>query len=290
MTHVIGIDIGSTYTKVIIIDGDRRVVARGLAPTGFDLPKALAAARADALSTAGLRLEDLDYVACTGYGRHMVEGRDIAITELTCHARGAAHLFPAVRTILDIGGQDIKAIRLDDHHRVRMFRLNDKCAAGTGKFLERTARYLGHSTADVAPLAEASEHPTTISSVCTVFAESEVINHLSRGEKQEDIMNGAVIALAGRAVQLMKRVGMAPEYALTGGMTRNKAMIRAVEAALGAKVHIPPHDLGQFNGALGAALLGLSRLSSGGARAVHDGDAVGDSEAALSPAAERETA
>jgi (R)-2-hydroxyacyl-CoA dehydratese activating ATPase len=170
------------------------------------------------------------------------------------------HLFPDTRTILDIGGQDIKAIKVDDQGRVKAFRLNDKCAAGTGAFLEKTARYLGLTTEDIGPYALRSTSPKSISSVCAVFAESEVINHLSNGIPAEDIMMGAMISLGGRAIQLMRRVGLEPGYMLTGGMTRNEAMVKALGEALGEQFHLAPNGLGQLNGAYGAAYLGLRRV------------------------------
>jgi predicted CoA-substrate-specific enzyme activase len=170
------------------------------------------------------------------------------------------HLFPDTRTILDIGGQDIKAIKVDGEGRVKAFRLNDKCAAGTGAFLEKTARYLGLTTQDIGPYAMRSTDPKSISSVCAVFAESEVISHLSNGIPAEDIMMGAMISLGGRAVQLMRRVGLEPGFMLTGGMTRNEAMVRALEQALGERFHVAPNGLGQLNGAYGAAYLGLRRV------------------------------
>jgi (R)-2-hydroxyacyl-CoA dehydratese activating ATPase len=154
------------------------------------------------------------------------------------------HLFPDTRTILDIGGQDIKAIKVDDQGRVKAFRLNDKCAAGTGAFLEKTARYLGLTTEDIGPYALRSTSPKSISSVCAVFAESEVINHLSNGIPAEDIMMGAMISLGGRAIQLMRRVGLEPGYMLT----------------VGEQFHVAPNGLGQLNGAYGAAYLGLRRV------------------------------
>src|SRR6185437_5497557 len=144
--------------------------------------------------------------------------------------------------------------------RVKAFRLNDKCAAGTGAFLEKTARYLGLTTDDIGPYASRSTHPKPVSSVCAVFAESEVISHLANGVPAEDIMMGAMVALGGRAVQLMRRVGLEPGFMLTGGMTRNSAMIKALEENLKAKLSVAPDGLGQLNGALGAALLGLRRV------------------------------
>jgi predicted CoA-substrate-specific enzyme activase len=257
---VAGIDIGSTYTKTVLLDERHTVRATAIRRSGYKPADAAAGVFEDLAANAGIEQEDITYVATTGYGRYMVPFRHTQITELTCHAVATSYHFPAVRTILDIGGQDIKAIRIDERGRVRAFRLNDKCAAGTGAFLEKTARYLGLSTADIATFALRSTHPVEISSVCAVFAESEVINHLASGIAPEDIMQGAISALAGRSVQLMKRVGLDRDYALAGGMTNNPAMVAALETRLSTPLHLPPHGLGQLNGAFGAALLGLRRV------------------------------
>ena len=258
--YVAGIDIGSTYSKAILIDDQRKVVGKAVRRTGFKLNQASEGVFDELLANAGVGRADVTYVAATGYGRHTVAFRHTQVTELTAHAHAAVHLFPDTRTILDIGGQDIKAIRVDGDGRVRAFRLNDKCAAGTGAFLEKTARYLGLTTADIGPYALRSTDPKEVSSVCAVFAESEVINHLANGVPAEDIMMGAMVALGGRAVQLMRRVGLEPGYMLTGGMTHNAAMIKALEDNLKGKFNIAPDGLGQLNGAMGAALLGLRRV------------------------------
>ena len=260
MILVAGIDIGSTYTKAVMMDETRGVRATAIRRSGYKPAAAAAAVYEDLLANAGVAREEVTYIATSGYGRYMVPFRHTQITELTCHALAMVYHFPQVRTILDIGGQDIKAIRIDEGGRVRAFRLNDKCAAGTGAFLEKTARYLGLTTADIGPFALRSTRLVEISSVCAVFAESEVINHLSTGIAPEDIMQGAISALAGRALQLMKRVGLEKEFALAGGMTQNAAMVAALEAKLGAPLHLPPQGLGQFNGAFGAVLLGLRRV------------------------------
>lgn len=259
MILVVGIDIGSTYAKAVMMDETKGVRATAIRRSGYKPAIAAAAVYEDLLANAGVAKEEVTYVATSGYGRYMVPFRHTQITELTCHAFATAYHFPQVRTILDIGGQDIKAIRIDERGRVRAFRLNDKCAAGTGAFLEKTARYLGLMTGDIGPYALRSTKPVEISSVCAVFAESEVINHLSTGVAPEDIMQGAIAALAGRAVQLMKRVILEKDFALAGGMTQNAAMVAAIEAKLGAPLSLPPLGLGQFNGAFGAALLGLRR-------------------------------
>ena len=260
MIRVVGIDVGATYTKALAMDETRRVLGRSMVKTGFNLAGAAERGYADVVSDAGLEDGDIDYVASTGYGRYVVPMRDLQITELTCHAKGAWHQFPNTRTVLDVGGQTVKAIKLDDRGKVRSFRLNDKCAAGTGAFLEKTARYMGLDPAEIGSLAMVSQKPVTISSVCAVFAESEVINHLTSGTKPEDIMYGAVLSLAGRAHQLMKRVGMEPEFTFCGGMSRNEAFVKAIKHELGAPVNVPDGDLGHFNGALGAGLLALDRV------------------------------
>ncbi|HEU5438013.1 MAG TPA: acyl-CoA dehydratase activase [Ktedonobacterales bacterium] len=257
---IAGIDIGSTYTKTVLLDQTRTVRATAIRRSGYKPAVAAAAVFDDVLAAAGIGKDEVTYVATTGYGRYMVPFRHTQITELTCHAVATSYHFPSVRTILDIGGQDIKAIRIDERGRVRAFRLNDKCAAGTGAFLEKTSRYLGLTTADIGPYALRATQPVEISSVCAVFAESEVINHLAGGVTPENIMQGAIVALGGRAVQLMKRVGLEADCALAGGMTNNAAMVAALEGRLGAPLKLPPDGLGQLNGAFGAALLGLRRV------------------------------
>jgi predicted CoA-substrate-specific enzyme activase len=260
MIRVLGLDIGATYTKGLVLTEERVVVGRSMVKTGFNLSGAAQRGYAEVLDDAGLAETEVDYVAATGYGRYVAPMRDIQITELTCHGKGAVFLFPNTRTVLDVGGQTVKAIKLDERGKVRSFRLNDKCAAGTGAFLEKTARYLGVDPVDIGSLAMASQDPVTISSVCAVFAESEVINHLTAGTQPEDIMYGAVLSLAGKARQLMKRVGMEPEFTFCGGMSRNQAFVKALKQALAAPINVPDGEMGHFNGALGAGLLALDRV------------------------------
>ncbi|GBD28222.1 2-hydroxyisocaproyl-CoA dehydratase activator [bacterium HR31] len=256
---VAGIDVGATYTKVVLCD-DGRVVGRSLLPTGFNFARAAERALSAALEGAGLRREDVGYVAATGYGRHMVPFRDLALTDLTAQAWAIHRLYPDARTILDIGGQNVKAIRVDERGRVRAFRLNDKCAAGSGAFLEKTMRYMGYTAADIARLAEAAQDPAVVSSVCAVFAESEVINHLVAGRSAEDVCAGAIVALAGRAGQLVKRLRGEPLYVLTGGLTRVPLMRRCLEQDLRVSFVVPPEEEGVYAAALGAAQLAQERL------------------------------
>ena len=260
MTVTAGIDVGSTYTKAIVVDEDNRILARDIRPTGFKLTEVSRSAYLSCLSEAGVKESDVAYVIGTGIGRHQVEFKDIHVTDLTAGARGAGLLFPGTRTLLDVGGQTMKSSRLDETFKVVSFRLTDKCAGGTGAFLEKTARYMGFSTEEIGPLMVTSKEPVTISGVCAVFAESEVINHLSQGTPPSDIMQGAIESLVGRSVQLMKRVKAQPEYTLIGGILRFETMVQSVREQLKSEVNVPGPELVQFVPALGAALLGQRRL------------------------------
>jgi predicted CoA-substrate-specific enzyme activase len=260
MTFTAGIDVGSTYTKAIIINEQREILAREQRPTGFKLSEVSRAVYQHCLSQAGLNESDVKYVVATGIGRHQVEFKDIHVTDLTASARGAGFLFPGTRTILDVGGQTMKSSRIDDTFKVLSFRLNDKCAAGTGAFLEKTARYMGFTTQEIGPLMATSKEPVPISGVCAVFAESEVINHLSLGTPPSDIMQGAIESLVGRSVQLMRRVKAEPQYTLIGGILRFQTMANSVRDQLDSDVNVPDPDMVQFVAALGAAILGRRRL------------------------------
>jgi (R)-2-hydroxyacyl-CoA dehydratese activating ATPase len=261
MPYTAGIDVGSTYTKAVILDGANAQVGRALVKTGFRLGEAASRALQQALEQASLAQTDLAYIATTGYGRYQVAFRNVHVTDLTAAARGAQHLFPNTRTILDVGGQTMKASRVDEAAKVKSFRLNDKCAAGTGAFLEKTARYMGFNTEEIGPLAATSKTAVPISGVCAVFAESEVINWLSQGSSPADIMHGAIVSLVDRSVQLMKRVQMEPEVTLIGGILRFETMARVVREKLAMNVNVPDGELVQFVSALGAALLARHRLN-----------------------------
>jgi predicted CoA-substrate-specific enzyme activase len=261
MSYTVGIDVGSTYTKAAVLDEDARAVGRSMLKTGFKLAEAARRAYDGALQDAGLVETDVSYLIATGYGRFQVRFADVHVTDLTAAARGARLLFPGTRTILDVGGQTMKATRVNEQSKVRSFRLNDKCAAGTGAFLEKTARYLGYTIEEIGPLAAMSKSPAAISGVCAVFAESEVINHLSQGVSPSDIMQGAILSLVDRSLQLMRRVQLEPEYTLVGGILRFETMGRSLVERLGAAVNVPDGDLAQFVSALGAAWLGRQRLA-----------------------------
>jgi len=255
-----GIDCGSTYTKAAILSEEGELLGTGISPTGFKLHDVSDATLEAALEEAGVERSSLAYLAATGYGRSRISFRDVQATDLTAQAWGTRWFFPETRTVLDVGGQTMKAMRLDDRGKVRSFRLNDKCAAGTGAFLEKTARYLGHSIQEIGPLVEYAEEPVPISGVCAVFAESEVINHVSNGAQPADIMHGAMESLIERSVRLMKRVQMEPEFTLVGGIMRFPTMVRVMREQLGHDVNVPPEPLVQFTAAIGAAVLARRRL------------------------------
>ncbi|MCP3939547.1 MAG: 2-hydroxyglutaryl-CoA dehydratase [Actinomycetia bacterium] len=260
MTITAGLDIGSTYSKAVIAVDGNEIIGKALAPTGFKLREIAHQVYDQALADAGISRDDISYVIATGEGRHQVDFKDLHVTDLTASARGACHLFPGTRTILDVGGQTMKASRVDSVAKVESFRLNDKCAAGTGAFLEKTARYMGYDTAEINVLMTTSKDPVPISGVCAVFAESEVINHLSLGTAPADIMQGAIESLTGRSVQLMKRVRAEPEYTLVGGILRFETMARSVSKVLDSEVNVPEGEMVQFVSALGCAILANRRL------------------------------
>ena len=261
MTFTVGIDVGSTYTKALVLNDQYEIVGRSMNRTGFKLAEVSRSTYEQALAEAGLNATDVSYIVATGFGRHQVGFSDVAVTDLTASARGANHLFPGTRTILDVGGQTMKASRIDHSAKVKSFRLNDKCAAGTGAFLEKTARYMGFATDEIGPLAATSKVAVSISGVCAVFAESEVINQLSLGAAPADIMHGAISSLVDRAVQLMKRVRLEPAFTLIGGILRFETMQLLIRSQLQSEVNVPAPDMVQFITALGAAILGQRRLA-----------------------------
>jgi predicted CoA-substrate-specific enzyme activase len=213
---------------------------------------------ATALDAAGLSGDAIAYTATTGLGRYAVPFRDIQITDLTCGARGAATVCPEARFVLDIGAQCSRAIRLRDGGKVKEFHMNEKCAAGSGGFLERAAKYLEVSVADIGPLSLGAQRPQAISSVCAVLAETEIINHVSEGVTVENILRGIHNSLADRALSLLKRVGLDGPVAFIGGVARQEGMVVALRDKLGVPVHVPEGP--EFAAALGAALLGRQRF------------------------------
>jgi (R)-2-hydroxyacyl-CoA dehydratese activating ATPase len=263
MRLVAGIDCGSGFTKAVLVaqngSADTSILGRGLAKSGINTEEAARAALQASLENAGVGRDQVHYVATTGFGRYGVGFRDIQITEITSGARGAHYLFPASRCVLDIGSQSTRAITMGETGKVRAFKTNDKCAAGSGVFIVRAAKYLEISIEDVGILSLQATNPQPISSVCAVLAESEIINHVSAGVGVENILRGIHDSLADRAVGMLKRVGREGEVTLIGGVALQAGIVKALQEKLGAKVNVPLDC--EYVCALGAALLGHKRLA-----------------------------
>ncbi|MCL4436801.1 MAG: acyl-CoA dehydratase activase [Thaumarchaeota archaeon] len=248
-----GVDVGSLATKSVIISNGS-IAGCSLIPTGINSEENGILALQKALETAKLTRQDLRYVVATGYGRISARYADKTVTEITCHAKGAYYLHPSTRTIIDMGGQDCKAIRLDKDGNVIDFVMNDKCAAGTGRFLEVMAKVLGVELAELGPVALKAKYAAPMSSTCTVFAESETISLLARGEKPENIIKGIHYAISNRIAGMLSRVGVASDVLFSGGVAKNVGMRATLEEVLKAKIVVSEFDP-QLTGALGAAIL-----------------------------------
>jgi (R)-2-hydroxyacyl-CoA dehydratese activating ATPase len=264
MPLVAGIDCGTGFTKAVIITGGEthapaRILGRGRAKSGVDSNLAASNALRSALQHACIAHQDLAYVATTGFGRYGVSFRDIQITEITSAARGAYFLCPETTTILDIGSQTTRAVA-SAHGRVKAFKSNDKCAAGSGMFITRAAKYLEVPLEQVGELSLHASRPQPISSICAVLAESEIINHVSLGVSVEDILRGIHDSLAERAGMLLKRVGMGDAVTFIGGVAQQAGIVRALQEKLKVKVTVPEGS--EYACALGASLLGLQRYSA----------------------------
>lgn len=254
-----GIDAGARTTKAVVL-ADGRVRARAIAPTGGDAAETAARVLAEALQRAGVRQADLDRVVATGYGRAVVPAATVTITEITCQAWGVRHVLPAARGILDVGGQDSKAIALDAAGQVRDFVMNDRCAAGTGRFLEVMASAFDLDLDEAARRALSAETAVPMASTCTVFAESEIVSLRGQGYGSEAILAGVHAAVASRLQGMAERVAMDGPVAFTGGVALNPAAVEAVRRTLAAEVVVPAHP--QTTGALGAALLAADRAAT----------------------------
>lgn len=265
MRNIAGIDSGSGFTKAVIIGepapgNPAAILGQGIVRTGVNMNDAASQSLNAALLDAGLEPTEICYVAATGFGRYGINFRDIQITEITSGARGAHFLLPQTDLVLDIGSQSTRAMSLKENGRVRTFKTNDKCAAGSGSFIQRAAKYLEVDMADVGELALRAANPQPISSVCAVLAESEIINLVSTGLGVEDILYGIYDSLADRAALLLKRVGAGEQLVFIGGVANQRGMVRALEHRLGTEVKVPPDC--EYVCALGAALLGLNRLQN----------------------------
>jgi predicted CoA-substrate-specific enzyme activase len=256
-----GVDVGSTQTKAVVVDEGGKILGRSLMPTGANVVTVAEHAFQAAVRKAEVARSDVAYVIGTGYGRYRVEFGDAQITEIVCHARGAAHMFPETETVLDMGGQDTKAIRVTKGGDVLDFCMNDKCAAGTGRFLQSAASALELDLGELGPTALRGTRPVEISTTCTVFAESEVLSWLTKGKKIEDILLGVHRSIASRSFGLLRRVGIEGEVTFTGGVTRNEAMVAVLNDILETTMNVS--DESHYIGALGAALFALERAPDG---------------------------
>ena len=255
--YTAGIDSGSTSTDVVILDREGKILSSIILPTGGGAMLSAEKSLEAAVEKAGIRREDIVRIVTTGYGRSYIDSGDDSVTEITCHAKGAHYLNPNVRTVIDIGGQDIKAICIDEQGAVKNFLMNDKCAAGTGRFLEMMARTLGLSLEEMSRIGLDWKEKITISSMCTVFAESEVVSLVAQNKAVPDIVHGLNVSVASKVGALASRVGRQPEFMMTGGVSKNQGVVQALEEKLGQKFYIC--EEAQICGALGAALFAHER-------------------------------
>jgi predicted CoA-substrate-specific enzyme activase len=263
MSVVAGVDIGAGTTKAVIF-ADHQIISHSILPTGYDSVEAANKVIEEALEKANLVFSDISRVVATGYSRSIIPFADEARTEIVCHARGANFLIPQTRTVIDIGCQDSKAIRLNERGMVTNFVMNDKCAAGTGRFIEVMAQALGLRIEEVGPVALTSQDYCEISSTCTVFAETEMVSQRARGRTREDLIAGALRSIAKRVNIMVSSIGLAREVVFTGGVAKNIGMRRALGEAFDMDIIVPEEP--QIVGALGAALFAddeLERASSG---------------------------
>ncbi|MEA1970084.1 MAG: acyl-CoA dehydratase activase [Thermodesulfobacteriota bacterium] len=249
---VAGIDIGSITAKTAIL-ADGRVLGTRVIFTGYNARQAGKNVFDDLLRELGMEASSIEKIVSTGYGRNNVEFADRAITEIICHGAGAYYLNPEIRSIIDVGGQDSKVLTIDSDGKVKDFAMNDKCAAGTGRFLEVMARALESDLDDFGVVSLKSDSPSKISSICTVFAESEVVSLIAKGENRGDIIAGIHESVASRISSLARRVGVKEPVMMTGGVARNIGVVRALEKALGVSIKVS--EFAQVNGAVGAAVM-----------------------------------
>lgn len=249
-----GIDIGSITTKAAVME-DGHIIGTNVAFTGYNATLAGKTIFESLLDDLGLGASSIEKIISTGYGRGSVKFADKSMTEIICHGAGAHFLNPDIRTIVDIGGQDSKALIVDAHGKVKDFVMNDKCAAGTGRFLEVMARALEVNLDDFGALSLHSETPSKISSICTVFAESEVISLISKGEVRENIIAGIHDSVASRVFAMAQRVSLTSPVMMTGGVAKNIGVVKALEKKMGEPIEVT--EFAQVNGAIGAAVLAL---------------------------------
>jgi predicted CoA-substrate-specific enzyme activase len=258
MTIVAGVDVGSVTAKTVLMDDRQNVLATHVVYQGIVNEEAAKRCFTEALAMAGLNRASIDFIVVTGYGRDLVGFADLTITEISCHADGAAFVLEGVRTVVDVGGQDSKVIGLDENGIVLNFRMNDRCAAGTGRFLEVMARALELDINEIGPLALSSTSPAKVSSTCTVFAESEIVSLMAQGVPKVDIVAGMHRAICRRLAGMVRGVGIRERVAMTGGVAQNAGVIGMLEKEIGTKIIVPEYP--QVVGAIGAARFALREV------------------------------
>ncbi len=263
LEYFAGIDLGSAMTKVVIMDADGHIRAHAVSATGAEHRRLADETMAEALKQASLPLNEIAYIVATGYGRVNVPFADRQLTELTCQARGVASLFPSARTAIDIGGQDSKGLKIGDGRLVD-FVMNDRCAAGTGRFLEVLAQTLGLRLDELGGISLKASDKITITNTCTIFAQQEIVACISRGTPLADIVAGLHDAIASRVVNMIARLAIEPDVVFTGGVARNSGVVDAIRQNLGCEVLVPDQPL--FTGAIGAAILGKELAAKAAAR------------------------
>ncbi len=249
--YTLGIDIGSTASKCVVLKNGKEIVGKSLVNVGAGTSGPSRAIK-EVIEDSGISESDINFVLATGYGRNSVPNANAQMSELSCHAKGSTYLFEDAKTVIDIGGQDAKVLRIGNNGNMETFVMNDKCAAGTGRFLEVMSRILEVDLSDMAKKAEQSTRRVEISSTCTVFAESEVISQLAANTDICDIINGIHHSVAGRTAGLARRVGVTPKVVMSGGVARNEGVVKALQEELNVEIFTSP--LTQYTGAIGAAI------------------------------------
>ncbi len=253
----IGIDVGSITTKAVMMK-DGALVSAKVINTGYNAKNAGETVLEDIISEVRIKRSSIERIVVTGYGRNSVPFADKTVTEITCHASGGRYLNPKIRSVIDIGGQDSKAIVMDEKGRVKDFAMNDKCAAGTGRFLEVMARALEVNLDDFGKMSLNADNPSIISSICTVFAESEIVSLISKGEKRENIIAGIHNSTSARVVAMAGRIGLTAPVMMTGGVAKNIGVVKALEKKTGHSIFVSKEA--QIAGAIGAAIIAVDAI------------------------------
>lgn len=253
MKHALGIDAGSSFAKAAVF-GEGRLLSSAVIPSGGNYADAARKVAEAAIEKAGLLRKDISATVATGWGAGAVDFADRTVADISCHAAGIFHFFPSARTIVDIGSQFSRAIKMGDDGKVMNFVQNEKCAGGSGKFLQVIARILHMNVADIGALSLESVNPVEFTTGCAVFAESEAVSRIAEGASPADILAGVHKAMAAKIVNLIVRLGLAPDCAVTGGGAKDIGLVRTLETELGAKILVPEEP--QVSAAVGAAILG----------------------------------